>query len=42
MLNHFKVKNQEWWIGLDDAGVRVNEKYTNIKDPILRVGYKIK
>jgi hypothetical protein len=42
MLNTFKKGNQEWWIGLDDAGVRVNEKYTHIKEPILRVGYKIK
>ena len=42
MLNTFKKGNQEWWVGLDDAGVRTNEKYTHIKEPILRVGYKIK
>lgn len=42
MLNTFKKGNQEWWIGLDDSGVRANEQYTHIKDPILRVGYKIK
>ena len=42
MLSTFKRGNQEWWVGLDDAGVRTNEKYTHIKEPILRVGYKIK
>lgn len=42
MLNTFRKGNQEWCIGLDDAGVRTNEKYTLIKEPILRVGYKIK
>ena len=42
MLSTFKRGNQNWFYGLDDASVRTNENYTHIKEPILRVGYKIK